>query len=124
MVNGLSPAKEPLAAPAGRLSSAVSQQKAAAAAAATTNCGGTASETHHGLIAAGEPAPLNFSLPHGSSLSGSSGPVEEQPKQKKAAAEETHRAVASGGLYRPYSTSPTPPRTLPGTSTLNYLPTY
>ena len=61
-------------------------------------------------IRAGQPAPLNFSLPH--HKSGGVPPVEQ-------------RAVGGGGggggLYRPYSTSPTPQRTAPGTEHDTYF---
>jgi hypothetical protein len=98
-VNGLSPGKEPPF-----VAAATGQSKVAAvpASGVPVHRGGLASAS------SGQPAPLNFSLPH------AGGSAEEKKKQP----EEVQSRVGSGGLYRPYSTSPTPSRTLPGTVTI------
>jgi hypothetical protein len=107
-VNGVSPAKEPpfVAAASARPSVAACQPKAVAVAAS----GVPVHRSNNSSLSSssGQPAPLNFSLPH----AGSS--AEEKKKQP----EEVQSRSGSGGLYRPYSTSPTPSRTLPGTGKL------
>ena len=104
-MNGVSPGKEPLAlaatvAATNRLPTSGGQKTATQ----TAVSGGAAV-----AASGGQPAPLNFSLPH----TGSSSAAAAAEDQKKP--EETHQGrTGSGGLYRPYSTSPTPSRTLPG----------
>lgn len=93
-VNGVLPAKETAAA-------ASRPSKAQAA-------GGVPPHRPGGVSSAPSGQPLNFSLPHSGA-----GPEELQLKKPEEQQQQQQRA-ASGGLYRPYSTSPTPPRTLPG----------
>ena len=99
MVNGVLPAKEPVVAIA-RLP--VSQKV-------------TASAGHHrssssNIVASGQPAPLNFSLTH----AGTAAEVAKKPEEAHNKNNNSNSRAGSGGLYRPYSTSPTPSRTLPG----------
>ena len=60
----------------------------------------------------GESAPLNFSLPS-SHQKGAEG----APEGGRGAP----AAGGGGGLYRPYSTSPTPHRSIPGTESIDGL---